>query len=371
MPANRYYRHIIFGLIILCLQAGTALAYQHLLHTGLPFPPQLIAAPSDPDAATYLGITGKKQFSISQIKAELVLVEFFNTHCPHCQDQAPIYNKLYHHIAVSGYANRIKIIAFAVGNSKRELDTFRTRYRIDYPMLADPHFRLWKAIGANTSPFSVFVRIVPDTNNAIVVETHRGLNRNYQRIFRQMLEHLDKTPKYLATLLRDTVAAEPPPPEPFSPADLKEKVYTAFSRLGRVTSFRPVKVYSSDNVYRALIHRHKKATRMYAKVVMRANVCDLCHPVRFIYLFDKHGTIVDIIPLQLTKIDNRHWNSADIAKLKKNIVGSNLAQPPQFDAEVDAISGATISSAVIYNSIDDGRTLLKELRHKQRRHRRH
>jgi len=79
------------------------------------------------------------------------------------------------------------------------------------------------------------------------------------------------------------------------------------------------------------------------------------------YIFDTTGTIVEIVPLQLTKYGNKPWDADDIAKLKQRLVGRNMSDPQPFDPQVDAISSATISSAMIFNSIAEGKELYDAL----------
>lgn len=71
-----------------------------------------------------------------------------------------------------------------------------------------------------------------------------------------------------------------------------------------------------------------------------------------------------IFPLQLTKWGNKKWTLNDVLKMRRKLVGSHLTSPPSFDAEVDAISSATITSAVIFDSFGQGKSLLQELSEK-------
>jgi hypothetical protein len=45
---------------------------------GAPLPAITLPAPKDADHGTYLGVSGKKDFSVGDIPAEVVIIEIFN-----------------------------------------------------------------------------------------------------------------------------------------------------------------------------------------------------------------------------------------------------------------------------------------------------
>lgn len=45
---------------------------------GAPLPAINLPAPKDADHGTYLGVTGKKDFTVADIAAEVVIIEIFN-----------------------------------------------------------------------------------------------------------------------------------------------------------------------------------------------------------------------------------------------------------------------------------------------------
>ena len=94
----------------------------------------------------------------------------------------------------------------------------------------------------------------------------------------------------------------------------------------------------------------------------RSAVCDVCHDVHFIYLFDRSTQIIGFEPLQLTKYGNVNWNRQEVNNMRKQVVGKYLTMPKPFDPAVDAISSATMTSAIIFDSLAQGEELLAELR---------
>jgi hypothetical protein len=52
-------------------------------------------APITEDGAKYLGLAKAGPFTLTDVKAPYLLVEQFNTSCPHCMAQAPVMNALF------------------------------------------------------------------------------------------------------------------------------------------------------------------------------------------------------------------------------------------------------------------------------------
>lgn len=68
------------------------------------------------------------------------------------------------------------------------------------------------------------------------------------------------------------------------------------------------------------------------------------------------------LPLHLTKFGNVEWTAGEVEAFRKRVVGKPLAGDWRFDPGVDAVSSATMTSASIFNSLDEGRKLLEKLR---------
>jgi hypothetical protein len=59
---------------------GSPVYSAEALPKGTIFPNFEIKGPASPQTKAYLGVNNEKQFTISQIKTKLVLVEFFDTY---------------------------------------------------------------------------------------------------------------------------------------------------------------------------------------------------------------------------------------------------------------------------------------------------
>jgi peroxiredoxin len=135
-----------------------------------------LSVPKESAYQEYLGLVSKSQLTIPQIKADVVLVEFFSMYCPYCQNEAPTVNKLYSNIEKNNnLKNRIKIIGIGVGNSAYEVSIFRKKYNINFPLFPDADFSIHKILGEVRTPYFIGVRIMKDGSHSIIYSKLGGI----------------------------------------------------------------------------------------------------------------------------------------------------------------------------------------------------
>jgi thiol-disulfide isomerase/thioredoxin len=113
--------------------------------------------------------TGETFASEDYYNDGLTVVEFFNTKCGHCQDQAPVMNKIY-----SNYSSQINM--FAIGgyklgsgqDSASSISNFKTNYNSQMPHLYDPSGDLMRAYGFSSYPSMAFIK------DGEIVYSHSG-----------------------------------------------------------------------------------------------------------------------------------------------------------------------------------------------------
>lgn len=127
-----------------------------------------LAVPADADHRSYLGIKGEDAFSLSQIKASVVIVEIFSMYCPHCQKEAPSVNDLYAKIQSSEkLKGKVKLVGIGVGNSPFEVAYFKKTYSVQFPLFPDGEFTIHKQLGEVRTPYFIGIKNHRDGSHTI------------------------------------------------------------------------------------------------------------------------------------------------------------------------------------------------------------
>jgi peroxiredoxin len=333
---------------------------------GDPFPELSLPAFTSTADRSYLGLDDEAGFTPSQIKADVLLVELLNVHCSHCQKQTPSYSELFRLIeADPATKGRVKMLGIAVGNLPQEVKSFRERYPVPFPVIPDQRFTAHRALGASATPFTLYVRQDQTGQPGVIAKTHLGLNPDYRKVFAELKQLLSSKPAELRRQRSQAARTRTAITPLYSETELETVVRRAFTKTGGgIREFTEVSLPSGRRVYSALMRKGQQERLLFAEVTSRQSVCDVCHDVHFIYLFDTAARIVGFEPLQVTKYGNVLWSEAEAEKMRQRVVGQYLTAPRPFDPQVDAVTSATISSAIIFDSIAQGEALLGELRDK-------
>jgi hypothetical protein len=260
---------------------------------------------------------------------------------------------------------RVKMLGIAVGNLPQEVKTFRERYPVPFPVAPDPRFTLHRALGASATPFTIYVRLDHTGKQGVIAKTHLGLNPDYRKVLAELKQLLSAEPEELRREGAQAVRTHSAVKTIYSETEMETVVRNAFTKAGGgIAAFEQVSLPSGRRVYSALMRKGQQERVLFAEVASRRSVCDVCHDVHFIYIFDATTRIVGFEPLQVTKYGNVPWSEEEAEMMRQRVVGQYLTAPRPFDPQVDAVTSATISSAIIFDSIAQGKALLRELRDK-------
>jgi hypothetical protein len=101
----------------------------------------------------YLGLSGSGNFNIGQIKAQAIIIEVFSFYCPHCQVMASQINDLYRLMQQrADLKEKIKLIGIGANNSAYEVDSFRERYKVPFPLFPDKELIITEKLCATGTP---------------------------------------------------------------------------------------------------------------------------------------------------------------------------------------------------------------------------
>lgn len=116
--------------------------------------------PQDEPGKSYLGLDGTENFKIGQIKAQILIIEVFSFYCPHCQRAASQVNELYQEIQNRpDLKAKIKMIGIGVGNSPYEVNSFKEKYKVPFPLFSDQRMEIAKMLGVRGTPTFIGVKI--------------------------------------------------------------------------------------------------------------------------------------------------------------------------------------------------------------------
>jgi hypothetical protein len=127
-----------------------------------------------------------------------------------------------------------------------------------------------------------------------------------------------------------------------------------------VVEIESLTLENRQNLYVITVAPQGSGVFFFARVESDITMCDVCHDTHFVYIFDRDGTVTDFFPLEITKCGNIPWTDEDIAKVKNNLVGRTIFSPFEFNPEVDAVTTATMSTSMVYESMDMAKEHFKD-----------
>ncbi len=153
-------RWIPFSLVMLILASFSAAQATAPPKVGEPLPVLKLIKPKETTELKYLGLSGSGEFSVESIKAQAVIVQVFSMYCPYCQKDAPNVNRLFGLIENNpDLKGKIKILGIGAGNTQFEVNTFRKRYQVVFPLIPDADFSAHKHLGEVRTPYFIVVKM--------------------------------------------------------------------------------------------------------------------------------------------------------------------------------------------------------------------
>lgn len=95
----------------------------------------------------YLGIGTRTNLAVADINADRLIIAVFNTFCSICQEDAAALNLMYQLIEETpSLKGKTKLVGIAAGNTDMEVQQFREKYQVPFPLFADSQFAIGKAV---------------------------------------------------------------------------------------------------------------------------------------------------------------------------------------------------------------------------------
>ena len=114
-----------------------------------------LAGPENKAYTAYLGLKGEPgtPFKLSDIDADILMIELFSMYCPFCQKAAPAVNELYEKMEGMKRPDlKLVIIGIGANNTDLEVATFRDGFDIKFPLFSDPDMSIYKTLEGKGTP---------------------------------------------------------------------------------------------------------------------------------------------------------------------------------------------------------------------------
>ena len=123
----------------------------------------------------YLGLPqGAKAFSLGEVKADCILVEFYNELCYGCLEEVSSYNHLFRLIEGDPQlGGRLKMLGLGVGSTMRAVAKFRRDKQVLFPLFADQKRDVFQCLGTPELPVVYLLKRV-DGQNWRILFTYSG-----------------------------------------------------------------------------------------------------------------------------------------------------------------------------------------------------
>ncbi len=160
---------------------------------GTDFGKVRLPAPVSEETAEYLGLEGREEpFRLNQVQGRVLVVEIFDMYCIYCQQGAPRVNRFYREIQREGLGDQIKIIGVGRNNSDIEVDVFKDRFKVEFPLFPDPDRGVTKSLRARKVGSPYFLVLELDGKEAIVIGSHRGVFADPQGFLEKIRKQIKK-----------------------------------------------------------------------------------------------------------------------------------------------------------------------------------
>lgn len=355
---------------LLCAFVSLSSAFGQGTHkvakSGDIFPPYTFPPPTSSQDRTYLGLSEGKPFILRDIQTDLIVIELLNIYCTCCQKQAPIYNEVFNMVQRDPVTKgKVKWMGVGIGNNEREVEFFRKENNIPFPILPDIRFDFYQAIGGPggiRTPLTLLIR-KDEEGRGIVIHSHMGMLHDKEEILDEIRAALQYDLAYLRveTGKRMVLPATEKLKPPISDEELRKKLNEGMVLPEAVVEEIRRIPLQDEYLYAGKVKIKGREKYLFAKAVSWPPLCDICHDIHFIYVFDEEGKIINLIPIHLPKENNRVWDQRDIEAMKDRLIGRSLLKPFEFNRDVDAISGATITSVIIFHRLNEGKEVYTRL----------
>ena len=120
---------------------------------------------------------------LSELRGQVVLVNFWATWCSPCRQELPLLNKIYTQYRSAGFM----LLAVNVDDNRKDAEAMLKRLDLRFPTLFDGNKNVAKLYGVDTMPATLVI-----DRDGRVRFVHRGYYDGYERKYEQQVRELLK-----------------------------------------------------------------------------------------------------------------------------------------------------------------------------------
>ncbi|MCI0494807.1 hypothetical protein L0Z72_07345, partial [candidate division KSB1 bacterium] len=263
--------------------------------------------------------------------------------------------------------SKVKMLGIGSGNNAKQVELFTQEKSIPFPLIPDDQFILHDEVGRPKTPFIILFKKTGDGKGIVsatflgIVLTKDQLLEDIRRLVTSDVLVLDEAKE--ATDALDKTADSPQ----LSDEEFQKIVIDRLVGAGeKVIQFERVLVLDPtfDIVYKVRTQRTDGVPPAiyFVRKVYRNTVCGNCHDAHFWYYFDARGKIINFYSIYLTKAYNKQWNESELNAFNKRIIGRSIQEKFVFNPKTDAVTAATITSSLIYDTLGETKNLFAQLK---------
>jgi hypothetical protein len=148
--------YLFFGIPLWCGECAPPPPTSTVADNRLP-------APQTESERKYLGLSSTiERFSVDNVQADILVVDFFDMYCHVCQARARHMNDFYQLVQSRGLSGRVRLLGVGVGDTPKEVTVFKEKFGLPFPVFPDRTGSFTKQFGKIKVP------------NVIVLKRHLG-----------------------------------------------------------------------------------------------------------------------------------------------------------------------------------------------------
>jgi len=248
-----------------------------------------------------------------------------------------------------------------MGNNSKQIQIYQAEQHIPFPLLPDFDFKIHDALGRPKAPFTVIFKKTKN-GKGIVSATYLGMAVSKDQLIHAITELLQPAVFVLADSAAENSAARTKTPTAnFTEEDFLANVKDYLQANGFSISNLEAIAIDDSKIYKVHLKLKNSAVTVFIEEIFRNTVCDVCHDTHFWYGFDIKGKLTFFVPLYLPKSYNQQWDQNDVEKFRRRLTGQSVYNTFEFNPETDAVTSATITSSLIFDTINKTKLIFNRL----------